>query len=163
MAARADSEAPEPSAPAVIEERDDDRPWHLPYVEGQTIPPGYAIQKQRRTGVLIGGGAALAVGYAASYVIGAVVNGRHLAKGEIPSVAYYTLYIPIAGPFIGLETIGPNTAEAVALIASAALQIAGGTTVIVGLTTHDKRLVRTAGVDLELGLAPGGAALLGRF
>ncbi len=139
------------------------RPRFAPYEEGKAIPAGYVVQKQRRTSLLLAGGVVLAVGYGASYVIGAVNNGRLLSAGEAPSLAYYTLSIPVAGPLVGLKTIEPNTAEAVALITSAALQIGGGVAVLVGLTTHDKRLVRGGGVDLGLRVSAGRATLVGHF
>jgi len=139
------------------------RPKVLPYEEGKAIPSGYVVQKQPRTSLLVAGGIVLAAGYGASYVIGAVHNGRLLGAGEAPSLAYYTLYIPVAGPLVGLKTIEPNTVEAVALITSAALQIGGGVAVLVGLGTHDKRLLRVAGVDFELRVSASRATLVGQF
>lgn len=139
------------------------RPKVVPYEEGKAIPSGYVVQKQPRTSLLLAGGIVLAAGYGASYVIGAVHNGRLLSAGEAPSLAYYTLYIPVAGPLVGLQTIEPNTAESVALITSAALQIGGGVAVLVGLGTHDKRLVRVGGVDLGVGVSAGRATLVGHF
>jgi hypothetical protein len=140
-----------------------DPPPFLPYDQGDPVPPGYIVQKERRTGLMIAGGITFFAAYGSVYAVAAINNGRNAVNGEL-ELTYYPLYIPFAGPFIGLATVEPNTPETLALVASGVVQAAGATIFFVGLVTHDLRLMRVSDdVVLDLRLSPSTLGLTGTF
>lgn len=163
--ADADSDVDAPPAPPVASAKaeadlaDMEAPRFLSYEPGDTIPPGYVKDRRMRTGLIIGGAVTLGVGWlAAAAAASAMMNQDedfHRNSDafddfeDVPGEA--VLYIPIAGPFIALDTVNPNGASMALLVANGVMQVGGLITLIVGLADRDEVLVRD---DRQFAVAP---------
>jgi hypothetical protein len=150
-------------------------PSRLPYREGDPIPTGYRVEDSSGSGLAVGGGAVLGVAYAASVVA---------AMGDTRGAGW--LWVPVVGPFgsilaqdvrceVPSETTLENapteatssvdacsqkivdTARRVTLLLIDGLvQVAGGSLLVVGLTTRQRELVRDQPVMLTPRVSRGG-------
>ena len=145
-------------------------PDTLSYERGDQVPNGYVLDRQIRTGWVVGGAVMLGVGWlaaaaTASHIISNRDEGRVDDLEDVPGEA--VLYIPVAGPFIALDTADPNGPAQALLIANGVLQSAGLLALIVGLADQKEVLVRenTAGVRVTPYASTNGAGLgaVGRF
>jgi hypothetical protein len=111
------------------------RPWpkHLPYVEGASVPNGYHVVTNQRTGLLIAGSVTFGVFYGLSFM--GAINGK--------SDNSKWLYVPVVGPLAYLANYKDNTygLATIGLVFDAAAQAAGITMMLLG-TTEKTELVR---------------------
>lgn len=109
-------------------------PKEMSYTEGRPIPPGYRLEERMRRGLAIAGIATLGGAYLISLGSVAVVDD----EGST------VLLIPVAGPFLALETTettNDETAKAILLFDGAA-QAIGTIMMIAGFVTSSTVLVR---------------------
>jgi hypothetical protein len=73
--------------------------------------------------------------------------------------------VPIAGPFITMVTVDASASGAGMLVADGLAQIGGVIGIVVGAVDRRYKIVRHAGVELELAPGPalGGLSLKGSF
>ncbi|MCC6556369.1 MAG: hypothetical protein IT372_25700 [Polyangiaceae bacterium] len=117
----------------------------LPYEEGKPTPPGYRVVNRPHTPVAIAGGALFLLAYLPSVYVAALAG----AAGDGDD--FSPLYIPVAGPFITIETANAETGGAFWLMLDGAAQAGGIVTGIVGLVMpDDKMLYRNGGVRVRL-------------
>ena len=88
-----------------------------------------AVVRRRSPGLIIAGSILLGGAYTASAAGAAYVYRESPSRGE----KYYPLYIPLAGPFIAMETSRARNQETVLLALDGVTQSAGLTLLIVGL------------------------------
>ena len=109
-------------------------PREMSYTEGKPVPPGYHVEERMRRGLAIAGIATLGGAYLISLGSVAVVDD----DGST------VLLIPVAGPFLALETTdteNDETAKAILLLDGAA-QAIGAVMMIAGFVTSSTSLVR---------------------
>jgi hypothetical protein len=164
-------------------------PEELPYEEGQRIPPGYYVRRHEQQGLIIGGAVTFGGLYVASAFMGVVLQlgtdlgtslgciGRSLSasvgqRANEPCESkddYVPMLVPLAGPFLAMDTANPDTAGTIALGALGIGQAAGVALLVTGLATRDARLLRNdvtgSGVTVTPAVGPGfaGAAVGGAF
>ena len=109
-------------------------PKEMSYTEGRPIPPGYHLEEQMRRGLAIAGIVTLGGAYLLSLGSVAVVED----EGST------VLLIPIAGPFLALETTDTKNDEVAKaiLIFDGAAQAIGAAMMIAGFVTSSTKLVR---------------------
>ncbi len=103
--------------------------------EGEPIPPGYHPSSRVRGG-LIGGGAGL---FGAFYLISALVAavGTDVCNSGINCHnPFWPMYIPVAGPFITIGTVGSSATGDIFLILDGLAQAGGVAMIIVGAIGH---------------------------
>lgn len=131
-------------------------PSRLPYEQGDPIPPGYHVEERHRSGLVIGGGAVLGAAYLA---------GLALAERSMPGKDW--LWVPVVGPFGGImkedarcqvpATATPGAVESAdecskqvvkaarrvtMLLVDGLVQVAGGSLLVIGVTSKHRELVR---------------------
>ncbi|MBK8258648.1 MAG: hypothetical protein IPK82_39065 [Polyangiaceae bacterium] len=119
----------------------DTRPLTLDYEEDQPIPAGYHLRTRVRRG-LVGGGAGLLGGmWLLSVIVGAVGSSADEAvtgNGD----EWVPMYIPIAGPFVAIGTVGSSGAGTAFLMLDGIAQAGGAAMLILGIAMPEKKLVR---------------------
>ena len=148
-------------------------PRVLDYEEGDHIPDGYVKDRRMRTPLVVGGAVTLGLTWLASCGAAAyfIWNDRRdqepLVDGfnDIPGEA--ALAIPLAGPFVAIDTVNPNPAGMALLVADGVIQLGALTMLITGLAAKETVLVRTEVTDIALlpsaGPSQGGMSLSGTF
>src|SRR5690606_19905543 len=105
-AASAPSSPPPPSPPPYTYRTGEDysRPKYLDYVEGDPIPDGYELDTKVRTGLVVGGAVTLGALWGITAIAGGV--GASI-EGDVggDTDQFIPLYIPVAGPFIAIDTM----------------------------------------------------------
>lgn len=119
------------------------------------VPAGYGVERVPRRGLVVAGGSI----WGASYVASIIVGLEGVTAGNLGAAA---LFIPVAGPFLAVDTSLPKnerTSLGGALrIAGGILQIAGSGLLVAGLTATKPRLVHTPTSMPEVSIGPAGAA-----
>jgi hypothetical protein len=164
------SYAPQPDGPYVIED------WE----EGDPIPDGYQPESRIRKGLVIGGAVTLGASWLVTVVITAAGQSIQAADDELVEAAggdadadgrtaddWSVLYIPVAGPFVGVATLDASGGGLAVLLIDGVVQTGGLAMLIAGLAAQETRLVRIG--DAEVRVAPVANAgeaslgLVGRF
>lgn len=143
------SPPPEPSSklPPIITDWEPDEP----------IPEGYRRVSKPNVGYLGIGIGMLSAGWV-SAVVAAIVGTDSAAENKGPDGIHTSdwvpLYFPVVGPFITIVTTRQGPAGMGLLISDGIFQAAGLLGVIVGATRWTHRLVRVAGAEVDLQVAP---------
>ena len=151
-AASAPSPAPPAPPPYTYRTGEDySRPKYLDYVEGDPIPEGYKVDTKLRTGLVVGGAVTLGVLWGITAIAGGVGAS---VEGEIDGDTdqFIPLYIPVAGPFVAIDTMDAAGAGVAVLIIDGVAQTAGLAMFIAGLAAPKDVLRRTtvAGISWQL-------------
>lgn len=116
-------------------------------LDPENPPDGYHTESRARSGMVVAGGVMLGIGYG----ISAAAAGAGLSDGNDNLVP---LFIPVAGPFVTLNTArvfrgGEDTGEdvgkvfgAIGLIFDGLIQVTGVTLLVVGLAARKEVVVR---------------------
>jgi len=134
----------------------------LPYEDGDPVPPGYRLVRQRRRGLIIAGSIVTGV----PWVIG-VTAATAANFGDNSGL----LVLPVVGPWLMLATNdlhgSDKAGERSVLVFDGLLQAAGGAMFFAGMLLPRVRLVRSdvvvSVVPLELGHGAHGIGAIGRF
>ncbi len=117
-------------------------PKYMDYEDGQPVPNGYHVRTTSRTGLAIAGGVTLGVFYLLSVFSGAILagvddlNDKHTQRSAI-------LFVPVAGPWIGMSTLHPTSASATFGLGILGVgQTLGAGLLIGGLASTKTQLVR---------------------
>jgi hypothetical protein len=121
-------------------------PSELPYEEGQAIPPGYEVDTRIRKGLVIGGAVTLGSLWAITIIAGAIMRESRGADA-IP------LFFPIAGPFVAIGTLQPNSVSTAFLVIDGVVQTGTAAMFIAGLAAEQSYL-RYKGVGFEVEALP---------
>ena len=127
-----------PQPPPVIYDWDPDVP----------PPAGYKVV-DRPNGRMIGTGIALFVtGYLMSALVAAVASSAESDEIDpledgVTADDWAPLYIPVAGPFIALETLDPNPAGVGMLVLDGILQVGGVAGIVLGVVDRRHKAVWT--------------------
>jgi hypothetical protein len=129
-------------------------PKKLDYDEGQPIPAGYHLRTGMRTGMVIGGGALLGAWWIVSILSGATLgavddaNHKHTERSAI-------LFVPVAGPWIGMSTLHPDSATATFGLGVLGVgQTLGAALLIAGIAIPKTELIRDDLGKAKLTLEP---------
>ncbi len=134
----------------------------LPYEDGDPIPPGYRLVRQRRRGLIIAGSILVGV----PWVLG--VTGATVANfGDNSGL----LLVPVLGPWLMLPTNDLHgdgkSGERGVLVLDGLVQAAGAAMFFTGMFVPRVRLVRSdvtvSVVPLELGRGAHGIGAIGTF
>lgn len=138
-------------------------PARLPYVEGDPIPPGYAIETRPRKKLVIAGLSTFVPLYAMSLLFAATYLGNEGLDGSL----YTPLFIPAIGPFV---TIGTSDAEGfgiITLLLDGVGQLTGVALFAAGMIAQEQYLERSAAASFdprpEVFVGPGSASLRWQF
>lgn len=123
----------------------------LPYVEGRPIPPGYVLVERSHLDIAAVGGAIFLLGYLPSVYVGALVGAAESGSSN-GGDDFAPLYIPVAGPFVTIETANANATGSFWLVLLGVAQAGGMITGITGLAMPDEQLLYRR--DLALTVAP---------
>lgn len=100
-------------------------PWANPrtieYVDGDPIPPGYQLRTRADRGLAIGGVTVFGTGYLISLVIGTTV----LMSDDSDSDTFAPLLVPVAGPFMAINTLDAEGSGVFWLMIDGLMQTAG--------------------------------------
>jgi hypothetical protein len=131
-------------------------PRYLDYEEGDEIPAGYVKDQRIRPGLVITGAVTLGALWLGSTAIAAHAvyqrdqEGRQVTKlDDLPPEA--ALVIPVAGPFVALETMRPGATGTALLVADGLAQAGGLVMLVAGLIDKRTILVRD---DRQLAVIP---------
>lgn len=143
-----------------------------PRMDPDHPPPGYHTESRARRGMVLGGGLMLGIGYLISAGVGAAGITDH-NRGLVP------MLVPVAGPFITLETshVFEGTRDqaatvgkvfgAMGLILDGVLQVGGLSMVVVGLAAPKQTVVRDRDEEPRaaptVAIGPAGASACWRF
>jgi len=130
---------PAPQPPAVVYDWDPDVP----------APQGYTMVDTMNGRVLMSGVTLFATGWIISVLAaGMGASGEddepNDAADGVTADDWTPLYIPVAGPFIALDTLDPSPAGAGLLLADVVLQLGGAIGIVVGIVDRKYKLIRTA-------------------
>jgi hypothetical protein len=164
--------APAPARPAAVPSPDayewqvSAGPDVLDYEEGDAIPAGYARDTRIRKGLVIAGAVTFGVSWLAA--AGAALRfteereeeGRYHEPNAPPEAV---LYIPLAGPWIGLGTLDPERGMAAALVVDGIAQAGGLAMLIAGVAAKRTVLVKSPGAELGVSPTAGGVRFDGKF
>jgi hypothetical protein len=143
----------------------------LPYDDGDPIPPGYRVVKQRRRGLIIAGSIVVGVPW---------VFGVTAATADNFQDGTGFLVVPVLGPWLMLATsardnCSPNdglcssskSGERAVLVLDGLVQAAGATMFFAGMLVPRLRLVRNdvvvSVIPMELGHGAHGLGAVGTF
>ena len=117
-------------------------PKYMDYEEGQPVPAGYHVATRTRTGLVVGGGVTLGVFYLLSLFSGLILavvddaDAKHTDRSAV-------LFVPIAGPFIGMSSLHPDGATPTLGLAFLGIgQTLGAGLLIAGIVNPKVQLVR---------------------
>ena len=113
-------------------------PIHLPY-EGEPIPAGYQVTT-RAPRLPLALGAGLLLGAWAGSMVGATM-ATAMQRDVQESHGALPLFIPLAGPFISLNTVDPTGASQLWLWLDGFTQVAGLTLMLAAASSEEERLV----------------------
>lgn len=150
-------------------------PWANPktieYEEGDPIPPGYQFETRADKALAIGGLTTFGTAYAISLVIGSAV-----LMSDDDDEGYAALLVPIAGPYIAINTLDAEGAGVFWLMVNGVMQTAGVAMLAAGLAAEDVYLKRqdvaaagakpswtSAALRPTVMVGPGAATLRWRF
>lgn len=161
-----------------LDASDYSRPRYLEYQPGNPRPHGYALESYVPKGYIIAGSITFGVGYGLGF-LAALSNQRDKDFNA------NWLFLPVAGPFIGLATqhetcndyygpdrapsqCGRNSRTTMSLVALGTMQIVGAGLFTYGLTHRRQRLVRQDSQHISItpvqwGRTGGGLAVAGTF
>jgi hypothetical protein len=159
-----------PQGPYVIED------WE----EGDPIPDGYQPESRIRKGLVIGGAVTLGALWVLTIVIAAAGQSIEATDDELTTAVggdpeadgrtegdWAVLYIPVAGPFVGIATLDASGGGLAILIIDGVAQTGGLAMLIAGLAAQETRLVRIGGAEItvtpEVGPNQTGLGVHGRF
>ena len=128
------------------------KPKYLPYTDGDPVPDGYVKDTRVRAGLVIGGAVLFAVTYGMTAASGGILSSAEEASivGEEPDTEQFVpLYIPVAGPFIAIDSMEAEGAGVALLIVDGVAQTAGLAMFIAGLAAQEDVLKRTSALDLR--------------
>lgn len=120
----------------------------LPYEDGDPIPPGYRLRKQRRRGLIIAGSIVTGVPWVLGVTAATAAN-----FGDNSGL----LLLPVLGPWLMLGTNdvrrsgGDRAAERGVLVFDGLMQAGGAAMFLAGMFVPRVRLVRS---DIVVGVAP---------
>ncbi len=124
----------------------------LPYTEGQTVPPGYVLVERSHLDIAAIGGAIFLLGYLPSVYVGALGSAVSSSSTSSSDSDFAPLYIPVAGPFIAIDSTNASSSGAFWLVVLGVAQAAGAATAITGLAMPPEQLLYRE--DLALRVAP---------
>lgn len=132
-------------------------PTKLSWEEGEPIPPGYHLEGSINKGMFIAGLSIFGGAYLASAFV----------AGTVEDDEFLTLFIPIAGPFVTMGTVGSEGAGTFWLAVDGAVQSTGIVLAIVGLATGSDYLIRNdvarEGWTPDVALGPTGGEITWSF
>jgi hypothetical protein len=135
-------------------------PKVMEYEEGDPIPAGYHLETRTRRGLIVGGAVTFGTTYLLTVLTGLIAESVNRATGgDGRSVA--PLYIPVAGPFIALDTMNAEGAGVFVLVLDGLAQAGGVAMLFSGIAFPALKLVRN---DVALSVHPligGGTVGLG--
>jgi hypothetical protein len=118
-------------------------PKTMDYEDGDPVPPGYHVDTRIRKGLVIGGAVTFGTVYLLTALTAAAVQSTDDAFGGSSTSDDVTpLYIPVAGPFIGMATMDAEGAGVFALAVVGVVQAGGLAMFIAGLAAPKTELVR---------------------
>jgi hypothetical protein len=141
-------------------------PSRLPFQEGDPVPPGYRVEHSQSTGLIVGGGAVLGVAYAAS-VVAAMSDEKGAGwlwlpvVGPFGSILAQDVHCEAAATSPESPTVVVDATESARecskkvvstarrvtiLLVDGLAQVAGGSLLVVGLSTRQRELVRDKAV-----------------
>lgn len=123
-------------------------PRELPYRRSEAIPEGYHHSSKARRGLLIAGATSLTSIYLSTAAV-AVIDQESRSRDDLAA-----LYVPLAGPFIALDSARPNTAGLYALVGVGISQAAAAAILVAALVARKDVLVRNDLASVRWTLAP---------
>ncbi len=114
--------------------------------EGEPIPPGFRTDTRIRKGLVIGGAvtmgslwviSVIAAGFAVSIEDVDAIDG---VEGSVTAEDWYPLFVPVAGPFITVGTVGSEGLGTALLLIDGIAQTGGLVMLILGATLQETYL-----------------------
>ena len=145
------------------------KPKRLDYEKGDPIPPRYELKTQANRGLLIGGSVIWGTPYALSFVIGSVAL---IGDGGRESEGAWALLVPVAGPYMAINTMDAEGSAAFWLAANGVMQTAGVVMIAAAYASESlflerrdgsPRVAKEASLRPRVLLGPGSAALRWQF
>lgn len=126
-------------------------PGVLDYHEGEAIPAGYHLVEKPRRDWMYGGLAFFGLTYGIAFYVASLGDA---AAGRNGSASTDVLYIPVAGPILGIRSFNAEGAGTFWLLVWGTAQAAGLGASIYGATTPRRLLYRNDITRLNLRLSP---------
>ncbi len=133
------------------------RPYRLPYQDGDVVPRGYAPRSEPDRGMLIAGLTTFGTGYVLSALVGGVLGSDGDNSGAL------ALLVPIAGPFITIDTLHTTDAGTYGLVFDGITQIVGAGFFVASFIAPRHYLLKVGDARMSIGVAPGGGSVRLRF
>jgi hypothetical protein len=120
-----------------------------------------------RKGLVIAGSATLGAMYLLTFFVGLVAVAIDEGVSGDDNSEFASLFIPVAGPFVGIATIRPSSSGMALLALDGAAQAGGLAMLIGGLAARETILVRNRAIEVRvapvMGSTQQGIGLVGRF
>jgi hypothetical protein len=130
-------------------------PRTIEYAEGRPVPPGYHVEEHARTGLAVGGGVTFGATWLLSAAIGAGLSEAWAHDSDIGNDdTAWPLFIPVAGPFIGIGTMHASYGPGFILVMDGLAETGGLAMFIAGLAAKKQLLVRDDVYDAQVQLVP---------
>ena len=130
-------------------------PRTIEYAEGRPIPPGYHVEERTRTGLAVGGGVTFGATWLLSAAVGAGLSEAWAHDDDISNDdTAWPLFIPVAGPFIGIGTMHASYGPGFMLVLDGLAETGGLAMFIAGLAAKKELLVRDDVYDAQVQVVP---------
>ena len=119
------------------------------------MPPGYHVEEHARSGLAIGGGVTFGATWLLSAMVGAALSEAWSKDDTIDNDdTAWPLFIPVAGPFIGIGTMKASYGPGFMLVIDGLAQTGGVAMFIAGLAAKKEILVRDDVYDAKIQVVP---------